>query len=220
MAGRDNYFMSIGEVAAVFGVSRLRVREAIAEGLLEARRDNEGCWRVHCDTVNASRNAIATRRGQPAASTLIEILFDEVEELQSEMVSKDRHIERLDELLHRQHQISEYAVEVAERKGGGSPAQVQAVADRAIELLESAVDRLERNRVEMDRMTALLDRAFDASDRLEHKVAEKYEVIESQYAQIERLLSLVEERLDTAEAIRDENRSLIDRLLSRGRSRP
>ena len=48
MAAMESHlsFLSLAEAAARLGVSRLKLREAIAKGVVPARRDNEGRWRV------------------------------------------------------------------------------------------------------------------------------------------------------------------------------
>ncbi len=68
-------WLSLDEAAALWGVSRLRLREAIAAGALAAQRDNRGFWRVRSDKPVD----FAAQRAPP--ERLVEALFDEIEEL-------------------------------------------------------------------------------------------------------------------------------------------
>ena len=55
-------WLSLDEAAERLGVSRLRLREAIAANAIPARRDNRGFWRVSLADGAAPRYAASKRR--------------------------------------------------------------------------------------------------------------------------------------------------------------
>ena len=72
-------FLTVDKAALILGQNRLRVREAIARGQLQARRDNEGRMRV--DLTDLSH--VPKNGAEPALApdAMLGLLFDEIEEL-------------------------------------------------------------------------------------------------------------------------------------------
>ncbi|QBF32005.1 hypothetical protein CFI11_12345 [Thalassococcus sp. S3] len=172
------HFLTVDEAAEVLGQSRLRVREAVARGLLESRRDNEGRLRV--DIPDAPR--LISEVGAPAKADLapdavVSFLFDEVEELEATLSAKDVQIARLSGLVEGQGAALEQA-EAALTASEGS-------AGRLAEVLDRALAHLEDDTIVIGRLQDVSGRALD---HLEHVSAELDQSL-AQTARFEELLA-------------------------------
>ncbi len=113
-AANGHQFLPIGEAALLLGVNRLRLREAIAKGLVQSRRDNEGRCRVDLTSApDDLEKAMALTPTEPAA--LIDALFDEVEELQLQVDERDGHLDRMQSLIERQDGVLERSIDTLEK---------------------------------------------------------------------------------------------------------
>ena len=98
-AANGYQFLPIGEAALLLGVNRLRLREAIAKGVVKAQRDNEGRQRVDLTSApDDLEKAMAQSPTDPSA--LIDALFDEGEEMQLQIDERDGHLDRMQAKTH------------------------------------------------------------------------------------------------------------------------
>ena len=126
-------FLSVAEAAARLGLSRLKIREAAARGLLPAQRDNQGRLRVSLAGLTGAQLDLSGQGIDGAA--LMGLLFDEVEELYEALLIGEAEIEALKALAARQAQALDQAVERIE--------QDAAEKSRLVDLLARALDHLE-----------------------------------------------------------------------------
>lgn len=212
-------FLSVGEAAQRLGTSRMRVREAIASGILTAQRDNGGNWRVRLDP--GRRHLDETGRQHLSPDVMIELLFDEVQELQLELAHKERLTGQLYGLLERKQEIWDQPTALP-ATAPLDDSQIEAlnrIAGDALDALDQTVEKLAARTNQVQQMGGLLDRSLDASDQLKNKIAERDVVIEKQLAVIERLFALAEDSLDMSGKIKPRNGNAFDRLLGRTRWR-
>lgn len=195
-AGKKNelgfQFMPVGEAAEHLGISRLRLRQAIAKGLVPARRDNEGRMRVD---LSAAPDDLSDRAAAPDAdpAALVDSLFDEVEELQSLLCSRNADATRMETLLARQADALDRAGEALEaseknsvrfaellegafallkaqtelREAGADAAgltKLDEMLDRSFGLLDGMADELHTSREDSARLAALLARAMTLAE--------------------------------------------------------
>jgi hypothetical protein len=215
-AGGGDGFLPLAEAAARLGISRLKLREAIARGLIPARRDNEGRWRADMTAAPVDLTA-----GPPAApEALIGALFDEIEELAAERGEAEAERDRLAGLAQAQADALERALSAAEAKAVEA-GRMRAVADGALTAAEAAAARAEAMQAAADRALALAERAGAAlaaaqaeNARLEDGLREKTAALEGQARLLDRLFSLSETALETAGRAAGP-RGLWDRVLGR-----
>ena len=93
----------------------MRVREALAAGVLGVYRKNQGQWLIDLETLPASLDGIRAALLPP--DRLLELLFDEVEELQHTIEERDATTAQMTVLLDRQRNALERAVSLAEERG-------------------------------------------------------------------------------------------------------
>ena len=114
-------WLSLDEAAERLGVSRLRLREAIAANAIAARRDNRGFWRVSlAGGARAAISRVKETRADP--QQLIELLFDEIEDLNALMSERAESEERMAALIERQQALLDRTLslaETADRTGTG-----------------------------------------------------------------------------------------------------
>lgn len=216
-------FLPLSEAAARLGVSRLKLREAVAKGLVPSRRDNEGRLRVDLEAAPADLAAAASDRpADPAA--LMDALFDEIEELSAELEDAHAGTGRLSQLAGRQIEALERATAALEattaerdRLAGlagralAAAEEAEARAARLGETAERSVGLLEQTTARMEAMQAELD-------RLKTDVAEKDAALGGHARQLERLFTLSEQALEKAAGARREP-TLIARVFGTGRGR-
>ncbi|MEL6234251.1 MAG: hypothetical protein AAFR46_07565 [Pseudomonadota bacterium] len=181
-------FLPLAEAAARLGISRLKLREAVAKGLLPARRDNRGRWRVDLALApgpsGAQDLAALAEHKTAAPEALIEALFDEIEELTAERDEAVQDAAEAAVFVQRQQDALENtakALETAQadaarlsglldraldladtltrRDGSADP-----VTERALALLEETAGALEASRIEGTRLASLLSRAIALAD--------------------------------------------------------
>ena len=220
--------LTIGEAAALLGTSRLRVRGALAAGILTGYRSNQGHWLVDLDTMPASLDG--SEAGSLPPDRLLELLFDEVEELQQTIDERDGTIAQLTALMERQGAALERAVALAERGGAdGHAAALDALSTtsaRALDLLEDAVDRLAEKDAVTDDLSALVERGLATSEQLDAhlraqqaQLAENQEVIAHQGRMIDRLFALSEKVLGLVRLPANRNDGLLSRIFNRSGDR-
>ena len=106
-------WLTLDEAAGRLGVSRLRLREAIAAGVFPARRDNRGFWQVLIGADLAGMNDRMEAARLPAEA-LVDLLFDEIEETNLLLADRDESLERLKALAARQQEMIARALALAE----------------------------------------------------------------------------------------------------------
>lgn len=188
-------FMSVSDAASMLGVSRLRLREAAALGMIAARRDNEGRLRVDLSALSRARSDLD--RADPArraeAGALVELLFDEIEELQAAVDENAGQIDRLQGLVGRQDAVLERAFDALVRTKDDK--------DRLSVLLDTSLGHLER---QPDRSGD--DRLIDISDRALGRLEETGVRLEASMTQLVRFRDL----LERAMALADRNSATSD----------
>ena len=195
---RGETWISLDEAARRLGVSRLRLREAIAAGALTAGRDNHGFWRVSLDDEAGAMRRIATVRAQP--HELVELLFDEIEEMAARLSERDDDVARLMSLVERQQALLDRALHRAEEGNAAdmpaSAERLAALQERSHALIGRAMSELETRDTELAKVTGLLDRAMDAAGALDVEVARQTDVAQRQRALIDRLFALAQTSLE------------------------
>jgi methyl-accepting chemotaxis protein len=216
-------FLRLSEAAERLGISRLKLREAIAKGVVTGRRDNEGRLRV--DLSSAPQDIVASsaeHSADPAA--LMQVLFDEIEELSAELEDSQAGAERLSHLADAQGASLERAIAALE----AATADRDRLADltgRALAAAEEAGARAERLGDVAARSLGLLE---DATSRVETLKAENAELkaeaarkdttVAQHASQLERMFKLSEQALEKAAQARREP-TLIARVFGAGRGR-
>jgi excisionase family DNA binding protein len=221
--GPDSHatFLRLGEAAERLGVSRLKLREAVAKGLLPHRRDNEGRLRV--DLGEAPEDlmaAVAAAAADPAA--LMQALFDEIEELSAERDDAEAAADRLARLAAAQGEALDRAMAALDAANAERDL-MSALTDRALAAAEDAGARAEKLGVVSARALGLLE---DATGRLEtletearhlrEELARKDTTIHQHTSQLERMFTISEQALEKAAGIRREP-TLIARVFGAGR---
>lgn len=216
-------FLPLGEAAARLGVSRLKLREAVAKGLLPSRRDNEGRIRVDLDAAPGDLpGAVAETGAEPAA--LMEALFDEIEELSAERDEARAATDRLSRLAGLQGEALERATEALEAATTERD-RLAELAGRALTAAEKAELRAAKLGETTERSMGLLERAASdleamqaEIDRLKADAAEKDAALGGHAQQLERLFTISEQALEKAAEARREP-TLIARVFGAGRGR-
>jgi Tfp pilus assembly protein FimV len=212
-AANGHQFLPIGEAALLLGVNRLRLREAIAKGLVQSRRDNEGRCRVDLTSApDDLEKAMAQTPTEPAA--LIDALFDEVEELQLQVDEREGHLDRMQSLIERQDGVLERSIDILEkyrdemmRREAQAPEALAGVSERAMSMLDEVTGKLESTLQENERYRELLARAVNSSEAWSH-------VGEANGEAVEKLGSLVDRALKAGQLLEQEvaqTRNKLDR---------
>ncbi len=198
-------FLTVAEGARHLGLTGLRLREVALGGQIPSQHDNEGRLRVDLTGVKALPEVGADAPPlDPGA--LMGLLFDEIEELQADHAAKDRQIAALSDLVVRQGAALEKAgaVLATPAKGAvGREADLIALLDRAMELLEAQAVEGETGRqlqATANRAMELLERALKRADDVQVQADAQVKALEldleTMRAQLEHTLSLSERVLE------------------------
>ncbi len=107
-------FLPVAAAAERLGVSRLKVREAAARNLIPSRRDNENKLRLDLSgTPLPDLSEIGIRSDVPPAM-LMDVLFDELEELHAELAGAAVERSALRDLADRQAEALDRALSAGE----------------------------------------------------------------------------------------------------------
>ncbi|MEM8728447.1 MAG: hypothetical protein AAGF79_00905 [Pseudomonadota bacterium] len=222
---KSTTFLTVEEAAATLGTSRLRVREAVARGLLTSRRDNEGRLRVD---VPLGQDLMPADGQELEADAILSFLFDDIEELESEIGARDAKIAQLMALLARQDEAldrSERGLDALETDKArlaemldrafshldtlsAREARIENISERAMTALEAALARAEAGEAHGDRLATLLDRAVCLAEEGD-----------GTKAVADRSLGLLEQAMAQAEAAQEahrRNEALLERSLQAG----
>ena len=216
----NHSFLPVAEASRVLGLNRLRVREAVARGLLPARRDNRGHLRIDVEAAPAD---LATKLGGGAPAGVIDGLFDEIDELSDLLAEREGEVRRTTDLATRQDEALGRAVALIEgRVAPAAPTGSEDRLERALAMLDRSVGQLEAARSENARLTGLIDRALETTGRMEAELVERDAALREREAALERLLALAEREIGGREgqAAREVERERIGfwgRLTGRGR---
>jgi hypothetical protein len=210
----DESWLSIEDAAARVGVSRIRMREAIAVGLCSARRDNRGLWRIALgENLPALKTSIENARVAPDA--LVELLFDEIEENSLLLAERDSSLERMNKLVERQQALIASALNLAEAAPPLETQRIGAVNDRAAALIETSFQKLTSRDNEVFKLTGLLDRAFATIAGLEDEVKRQADVEVRQKSLLDRLFAIANARIEQFSATDAHGRGLLTRIRGR-----
>ena len=192
-------WLSLDDAAGRLGVSRLRLREAIAARAIEARRDNRGFWRVSLAADEAAaRRRISHARVDP--SQLVELLFDEIEEMSALLGERDADVARMSRLVVRQQDLLDRALLLAESPSAATPAidaeRVARLHERSEALIEQTLSKLRGRDAELTKMTSLMGRALDTVAGLDAEVTRQTEVTRKQQALLDLAFSIAQASLD------------------------
>jgi hypothetical protein len=214
--GSENW-VSLEEAARQLGVSRLRIREAIAAEQLSARRDNRGFWQVSLDNDFDVKGNIESERLDPEA--LVELLFDEIEEVNLILADRDASLERLNAVASRQQEMIARALSLAEAPSADRPSadrdRLAEINDRMSRLIETTLEKLASRDGDIVKLTGLLDRALTTISGLESELQRQAGLAERQKGLFERLFALADASLERFEKSEGRSRGLIDRLRGR-----
>lgn len=191
-------WLSLDEAAARLGVARLRLREAIAAGVLRAQRDNRGFWRVQVEEDRDLPREIAAVGVAP--EKLMEALFDEIEELTSALDERKTEVERLNAVAARQQALLERALTLAEAApklpASGDVERLAALNSRSQALVERSLASLEQREAALQHMSGLMDRALQTAAGLDAEVARQRETSQRQRALLDRVFEIARASLD------------------------
>lgn len=213
-------WLSLDEAAERIGVSRVRLREAIAAKAIVGRRDNRGFWRVSLpDGAVAAKRRLGETRANP--EQLVEVLFDEIEDLNAQMAERSSNEERMTALIERQQSLLEKTFAIAEKPGasGLDAEQVAALTDRSQKLIEQTLVTIEAREEEVNKLTGLVDRALATVAGLDAEVTRQAEVALKQQALLDRVFRLAQKSLDRIGAA-EGRRGLFRRMRDRVGGRP
>jgi myosin heavy subunit len=214
-------FLHISQAASALGVSRMVLREGIAKGLIAARRDNEGNFRIDLADVPADL-LLKLPTVEAAPATMIEVLRDEVGDMQHQLDDAERQREQLESLLARQAQALAQSAVLMERQpkpsdeSGEDVSRIGSVADRSFELLEETTAALQKSRAENARLTKLVERAFQVVEETQQTSQQK---IDELTATAERSVEAVNRAVEETRVSRQENErlsQLIERSMQAG----
>jgi hypothetical protein len=158
-------FLPLTEAAERLGLSRLKLREAIAKGVVQARRDNQGDWRVDLTGVTDLSRTIKAVEIDP--DVLMTLLFDEIETLSTERDSAVADRDRLADIAGR-------ALDAAEAQGkalSGTTERAFGLLDRTVAALESAKAEMAAKDHHIASQAQHLDRLFNLSEQAVANVA-------------------------------------------------
>jgi excisionase family DNA binding protein len=211
-------WLSLAEAADRLGVNRMCVREAISAGVIGARRDNRGFWRVSLAAdVGDVKERMREIRMNPEG--LVELLFDEIEELSADLAERDSSLERLHAVAARQQEMLARALALAEKsENPGDSKDQDRLANlnaRSLRLLETALGKLEDRDADITKLTSLLDRAFKNISGLEGQVERHVEVAERQKSLLDRRFEIANKKLDRLSSSKPRGRGWLGRLRGR-----
>jgi excisionase family DNA binding protein len=220
-ADMEEGFLTLAEAAERLGISRLKLREGIAKGVIAARRDNEGHWRVDLAALPGDvRRAVAGVPADPA--DLMGTLFDEIEELGADLARAQETTGRLTALAGMQAEMLDRLTGLVEARTAERD-RLGDVAGRALAAAEEAETRAAHLQATADRALGLLDRATGTLEgvrgeiaRLSAEAEEKDRRIADHGTRLERLFQLSEQALARAGSARP-GAGLIARILGTGR---
>ena len=174
-------FLSVAEAAERLGVSRVKVRDAAARGLIPSKRDNENRLRLDLSGLQAEALDGAGRRVDQ--TSLMNLLFDEIEELHDALEGRTAEVQALRGIADRQADALDEAALRIERDAAdkarlsdlleralahletgtqsGDTVRLADVSERALTALEETGDRLEDSLSQTARFDALLERALE-----------------------------------------------------------
>lgn len=216
--GTGRQFLHLDDAARLLGVSRLVLREGIVKGLIEARRDNQGHYRIDLADVPADL-LIQLPAADSAPTAMINALRDEVGAMQQQLNQAEQQRVQLEALLLRQSQALEKSATLldqpqtplASSSASGDVNRLGSVADRSMMLLEETTDALQKSRAENARLTALVERAFEVVEQTQQSSQRKVaELTES----AERSLAALDKAVEETRISRQENERL-SQLISR-----
>ncbi|MEM7567892.1 MAG: hypothetical protein AAF321_11740 [Pseudomonadota bacterium] len=222
------HFLSVGEAAQRLGLNRLKVREAVARGVLEGRRDNRGHLRVDLP-INPDTIAPKLAKAPPLTSAaLLDGLFDEIEELRETLRERDAEGEAAAQLIARQSDTLAKALDRLE-SSRGEVTELKALLDKAFALLDrSAPATSDRDRLAsgLDEARAEAVRAQRAAEARSAAMARQADTAltllerafaraEDDRAQAERLRAALDRSLTAAERMEGEARARADALAAR-----
>jgi excisionase family DNA binding protein len=214
-------FLTLAEAAERLGISRLKLREGIAKGVITARRDNEGYWRVDLAALPSDiRRAVAGVPADPA--DLMGTLFDEIEELGADLARAQHTTERLTALAGTQADMLDRLTGLVEARTSERD-RLGEIAGQALSAAEEAEARAASLQATADRALGLLDRAAGSLEgvqgeiaRLSAEATEKDRRIAEHDVRLARLFALSEQALAKAGGARP-GPGLIARILGTGR---
>lgn len=190
--------LTLGKAAERLGVSRMRLRQAIAAGVIEAQRDNRGFWRVSlpADLVD-TKSKLRTFAVPPSA--LIELLFDEIEELNFDIADRDATVESLGAVAARQHVMLQRTMDLAQTTAPPGPAMSDRLAglnERSFKLLEETIGKLSDREADIVKFKGLLERALRRLSDFGGVVDRQTAEVERQRTALEHLFDLANSKLD------------------------
>jgi hypothetical protein len=236
-AGNDSglQFLTVAQAAELLRVNRMTLRSAAVRGIIPSRRDNEGRLRLDITGVTGTGDKLVVpESAKLAPAEMIDILFDEVEELQTDIQERDESIGLLLGISERQSSAIDgagHALDEAERRqaclsslldrallhleaGAERETKFASLSDRSAQLLDATGDRLEKSLIQSGRFENLLERAMKvAADGSKGSGGEA----EAMSIAVDRAMLLLDAAVNRAEQEQTTKRAastLLDRALS------
>ena len=202
------HFLTVLEGADHLGVSTLKLREAAMLGLVPSQRDNEGRLRVD---LTGLTTLPPKRRQALAADVMLGMFFDEIEDLHDALARKTGEVTELGDLGARQGDALTRAGQALPDGPSGREAELTGLLDRAMKILEmqgSADGDTDRLRASTDKAMDLLDRAMQRGDAIEAELG-------ATRTQLDQALSLSERAVEQAARTRTERPGFWARIFGR-----
>jgi DNA repair exonuclease SbcCD ATPase subunit len=210
-------FLTVAQAADLLRINRMTLRSAAVRGMIPSKRDNEGRLRLDITHINRAGDTLHVPESAKLAPTeMIDILFDEVEELQSDLQERDEFVARLQEISERQSSAmddADRALDEAERNqvrlsalldrallhleaGAERQATFASLSEQSAHLLDAAGDRLEKSLRQSGQFENLLERAINiATDGSKGSGAE----VEAMSIAVDRAMLLLDVAMSRAE---------------------
>jgi polyhydroxyalkanoate synthesis regulator phasin len=119
----------------------------------------------------------------------------DLQEANSRLQKQQAEIGKLSELLSRAFK----AIEQREQLIASETGQLTSTADKAMEMLDRAINDGEKSSFEASRLSALMEQAINSSGRLEKEIDQRNAMIDNQHNLMDRLVKLSERSVDTVQ---------------------
>ncbi len=227
-------FLLVEDAAQLLNLDVQILRQGIARNLVPIRRDNTGTIRVHQDEIpdnlEEKINASAVLPELHAAA-----LTDELVSVKKSLYDAEAHRIRLEELVVKQGSALDRYASLLDAKG-------QSANTTSSSIDSSAMDKLRARDAEIEKLSSILERTFQAIDARDQQVAqqtdqltqtadkamylleravregevsaEQLNVLNQQVANSTTSSTRLERELDQRNAAIDNQHSLIERMLT------
>ena len=164
--------------------------------------------RFNHSTDTAVAKKVATNKKTVQMNTAVKL-----DDSNAELQKIQQENARLHELLKR----AMTAIEASGNLPATDEVQLIPTTDKAMQLVERAVNDAERAKSDVGRMSALMDRALSTTARIESEIDQRNSVIDKQHELMNRLVSISEQSLIAPDVKAKRKRSFWQRLWGAGK---